>query len=226
MSCDPFEMALVHGGFRRELHSATRLVRGVVAGDRRRAAVVAGHIDFMMTAIHEHHESEDRVVWPKLAKKAPDRAEQINRMENSHRAIDVACQRVREVAVPWVQTGDASQAERLLPVIEGLADRVDEHFDDEEDTVVPLIAESLSPREWRRFLARGSAFVRTHPRRGLALGGIVLDGQPTEVRKRFLGNVPLPVRTIFNVIGDRVYEGYRTEIYGSTDQKIRPDNRS
>jgi hypothetical protein len=48
MSCDPFEMALVHSGFRRELHNAAGLVRGVTDGDRNRAAVVADHIDFMM----------------------------------------------------------------------------------------------------------------------------------------------------------------------------------
>jgi len=62
MSCDPFEMALVHSGFRRELHNATGLVRGVNPGDRKRAEVVADHIDFVMTAIHFHHTAEDLVV--------------------------------------------------------------------------------------------------------------------------------------------------------------------
>jgi len=52
MPCDPFEMALVHSGFRRELHNAAGLVGGVSAGDSRRAAVVYEHIDFMMTAVH------------------------------------------------------------------------------------------------------------------------------------------------------------------------------
>jgi len=117
------------------------------------------------------------------------------------------------------RTADSSLAEELVPLVEGLAELVDAHFDDEEDTVVPLIATSLSPNEWRRFLAHGSAFVRAHPRRGLALGGIVLDGQPADVRKRFLGNVALPVRTIFDVVGDRVYEGYHNQVYGSTGQK-------
>lgn len=42
--------------------------------------------------------------------------------------------------------------------VEGFAGRADEHFEDEERSVVPLIAEYLSPKEWRKFLARGSAF--------------------------------------------------------------------
>ena len=92
---------------------------------------------------------------------------------------------------------------------------VDEHFDDEENNVVPVIAEYLSPKEWRKFLSHGSAFVRAHPRRGLALGGIVLDGESAETRERFLGNLPFPLRTIFKTIGHRVYAGYRAQTYGS-----------
>ena len=155
MSCDPFEMALVHSGFRRELHNAAGLVRGVTDGDRNRAAVVADHIDFMMTAVHFHHTAEDSVVWPKLTAKVSDRAERVGRMEDAHRAIDVACQRVRETTIGWGRTADSSLAEELVPLVEGLAELVDAHFDDEEDTVVPLIATSLSPNEWRRFLAHG-----------------------------------------------------------------------
>ena len=166
MPCDPFEMALVHRGFRRELHNAAGLVRGVTAGDSRRAAVVCEHIDFMMTGVHFHHSAEDGVVWPTLSARAPSRAAELTRMEDVHRAIDDASERVRATAVAWAETGDRWRAEELMPVIEGFASRVDEHFDDEEDNVVPLSAEYLSPKEWRKFLAHGSAFVRAHPRRG------------------------------------------------------------
>ena len=97
-----------------------------------------------------------------------------------------------------------------MPVVEEFAGRVDEHFDDEERNVVPLIAEYLSPKEWRKFLAHGSAFVRAHPRRGLALGGIVLDGESAQTRAASsLGNVPLPARTAYKIFGDRIYAGYR-----------------
>jgi hypothetical protein len=41
----------------------------------------------------------------------------------------------------------------------------------------------------------------------------VLDGESAETRERFLGNVPLPVRTIFKMVGERVYAGYRAQIY-------------
>lgn len=87
MPCDPFEMALVHRGFRRELHNAPGLVRGVTAGDSRRAAVVSAHIGFLMTAVHFHHSTEDGEVWPKLSARAPGRAGEVSRMQSAHRAV-------------------------------------------------------------------------------------------------------------------------------------------
>jgi hemerythrin-like domain-containing protein len=214
MPCDPFEMALVHRGFRRELHKADDLVLSVSAGDSGRAAVVYQHIDFMMTAVHFHHSAEDKLVWPKLFARTPGRAAELTRMEDTHQAIDDACERVRATAVAWTETGEPRRAQELVPAIDDFTRRVDEHFDDEEQNVVPVIAEYLSPKEWGKVLAHGSAFVRAHPRRGLALGGIVLDGETIETRQRFLGNLPLPLRTVFTMFGDRIYASYRAQVNG------------
>lgn len=214
MPCDPFEMALVHGGFRREFHNASGLVRDVAAGDHRRAGVVGAHLDFMMTALHYHHHAEDTVVWPRLASRAPSRTTEVSRMEDAHRAIADTGGRVRDTMVQWAKGGDRRLAGQLVPLVEEFAGRVDEHFDDEERDVVPLIAEHLAPREWRKFLAHGSAFLRAHPRWGLALGGVVLDGASSHTRQRFLGGVPLPARAAFMLAGERVYADYRTRVYG------------
>ena len=182
MPCDPFEMALVHRGFRRELHNAAGLVRGVTPGDNTRAAVVCEHIDFMMTAVHFHHSAEDGVVWPRLSARAPSRAAELTRMEDAHRTIDHACERVRSTAVSWAETGDCLRADELISVIDEFVSRVDEHFDDEEHNVVPLIAEYLSPKEWRKFLAHGSAAGRERAHRRLA--GRALQAASAEVALR------------------------------------------
>ncbi len=126
-------------------------------------------------------------------------------MPDAHRAIDDSSERVRLTLVQWTSTGDLRLAEQLVPLVERFGAVVDEHFDDEERTVVPLIAEYLNAKEWRKFLAHGSAFVRAHPRRGLVLGAIVLDGQPTGTRERFLANVPLFARTAYRMFGERLY---------------------
>jgi hemerythrin-like domain-containing protein len=215
MPSDPFEMALVHRAFRRELCNATDLVRETSVGDTSRSAVVGRHIEFMLSAIHHHHLAEDTQVWPKLSAKAPSRTVEVHRMRNDHRDISDASERVRATATRWADSADRSLADQLISHVQEFIGRIDEHFDDEERNVVPLIAEYLTPRQWRKFLAHGSAFVRAHPKRGLALGGMVLDGQSEESRRRFLGNVPMPVRTVFKMVGDRVYAGYRAEVYGA-----------
>ncbi len=135
-------------------------------------------------------------------------------MEDGHRAIADTSERVRATAVRWAESADPWLAGQLVSLLQELAGRVDEHFDDEERNVVPLIAEHLSPKEWLKLLAHGSAFVRAHPRRGLALGGIVLDGESAETRERFLSNVPLTARTAYKIFGDRIYAGYRAQVYG------------
>jgi hemerythrin-like domain-containing protein len=213
--CDPFEMAVVHRGFRSKFHDAAGLVRSVAPGDRKRARVIGRHIAFMMTALHHHHRAEDKDVWPKLSAREPRLGAEIGRMEHAHRVIDHRSDQVRSTVAKWARTGDARLAADLVPLVREFASLVDEHFDDEEAVVVPLLAEYLEPNEWRKFLAHGSAFVRAHPKRGLVLGAIVLDGESEETRQRFLGNVPLLARTAFNMFGDRLYSGYRSQVYGS-----------
>lgn len=222
MPSDPFEMAIVHRAFRAQLHSAPDLVRGVAAGDSRRAAVVGRHVDFVMTALHHHHLAEDAVVWPKLSARAPGRVAETVRMAEAHHGITAASERVRAIVTQWSKSADPALSLQVLPLVEELAGLVDEHFDDEERAVVPLVAEYLTPGEWRKFLAHGSAFVRTHPKRGLAFGGMVLYGETAENRERFLENVPLFARVPFKMFGDRIYAAYRTEVYGPSSPDRTP----
>ncbi len=222
MPSDPFEMAIVHRAFRVELDNAAGLIRGVAAGDNRRSAMVGSHIDFVMTALHHHHLAEDAVVWPMLAARAPSRTAEVTRMEDAHRGITDTSERVRDTTARWAESGDPWLAGQLVPLVQKLASRVDEHFDDEERSVVPLIAEYLNPKEWRKFLAHGSAFVRAHPKLGLALGGMVLAGESAENRNRFLSNVPLFARVPFKMFGDRIFAGYRAEVYGLSLRRRTP----
>jgi hypothetical protein len=211
---DEFDMAVAHRGFRSELRNAPGLVRDVAAGDTTRSAIVGGHLDFIMTALHHHHRAEDASIWPKLHARAPERAAEVGRMEEAHHAITVVAERVQSALARWAQSGDATLARQFLPTLAELSSRVDEHLDDEERNVVPLIAEYLSAKEWRKFLARGSAFLIPHPKLGLVLAGFTLVDLPSERRDRFLSQVPLPARKAYLLLGNRVFTGYRAKVYG------------
>jgi len=93
-------------------------------------------------------------------------------------------------------------------------DVVDEHLDDEEREIVPLIEKYITASEWKKAIARGASILRTHSKLGLVIAGFVLEGASDADRQQFLAGVPAPARLMWNAIGGRVYEGYRVRIYG------------
>jgi iron-sulfur cluster repair protein YtfE (RIC family) len=217
MATDAFELALVHEAFRSELHNAVELARHVAAGDTPRAATVGSHIEFMLTALHHHHKAEDDVIWPKLLARAGAGGIDVVRMAETHDLIAADIARVSGAVKVWVAAADSESAERLLAALEQLCGRLDDHLADEEQTVVPLINAHLTDKEWRQFLARGGRFLFVHPKLGLVLAGFVLNPLSAEDRKRFLGNVPLPQRAAFQLLGMRTFTGYRAKLYQLTE---------
>jgi hemerythrin-like domain-containing protein len=215
MVVDAFEMALVHGAFRRELHNAAGLIHNVEAGDTQRSSTVGGHVAFMAEALHHHHAAEDAVIWPKLRARAATSEVDVTRMEDTHREIADFIEHVRTVATSWAASADPRVADQLVSTLEQFRNRLDEHLADEERNIVPLINGHLTPREWRQFLARGGRFLFTHPKLGLVLAGFVLDPLSAEGRQRFLANVPPPQRIAFQLFGMRTCAAYRAKLYGS-----------
>ena len=172
MAADAFEMALVHGAFRRELTSAPSLIHNVEAGDTERSSTVGGHVAFMAEALHHHHAAEDAVIWPKLRARAATSEVDVTRMEDTHREIADYIERVRTVATSWSASADPRVADQLVPTLEEFGARLDEHLADEERNVVPLINDHLTLREWRQFLARGGRFLFTASEAGTGSSGL------------------------------------------------------
>jgi hypothetical protein len=56
---DGREMLILHDMFRREFALMPGLVRGVAAGDRERAQVIAAHITYVSTILHHRHHGKD-----------------------------------------------------------------------------------------------------------------------------------------------------------------------
>lgn len=145
MAIDAFDMALVHRVFRNELRNAPRLVGEVSVGDTRRSAIVAGHVELMVAALHHHHAAEDELIWPKLHARAATRASDIVRMEDQHRGIADAVEQVQGILPSWIGSADTSSTRRLGAALEELFTRVDGHLDEEERYIVPLINDTSRP---------------------------------------------------------------------------------
>ena len=118
---------------------------------------------------------------------------------------------VTDDAKRWAAS--AASPDELALSLEQLCAALDEHLDDEERAIVPLINAHLTPKEWRRFLARGGRFLFVHPRLGLVLAGFVLNPVPEDDRRRFLANVGLPQRIAFQLFGGRAFSWYRDRLH-------------
>lgn len=209
-----FEMAMVHRVFRNELHGVPELINGVGAGDAKRAAVVNAHLRFIVAVLHHHHTAEDDLVWPKLHARVSLRDHDVCRMEDAHRAIAAGIDTAKATGSVWAQTGAPWAAERLRTAVDELIGLVDVHLDDEERDVVPLIEQCITASEWKKASVRGASFLRTHPRLGLVFAGCAFEGVSDDDKHRFLAGVPPAARTMWQLVGNRTYEGYRAWLYG------------
>ena len=64
------QMLVIHRALRRELHLLPDVIEAVAAHDIRRAATVVEHALLVLTFLHEHHDAEDRLLWPLLRERS------------------------------------------------------------------------------------------------------------------------------------------------------------
>src|SRR4029077_11208800 len=95
------EMVVIHRIFRREFPLLAGVVRRTSTGDARRAAPIAGHIEFCLTSLHHHHSAEDEYLWPKLLERARPHAELVRRMEAQHEELAGCVEQARQLTGHW-----------------------------------------------------------------------------------------------------------------------------
>ena len=113
---------------------------------------------------------------------------------------------VGEVGDPWL-------AGQLVPLVEELAVRVDEHLGDEVRNIVPLISPSTSAPG-----SGGSASRTRHVRKGAPEAGLRPGRHRARRRVARIGSdssemVLLPVRTAYKIFGDRIVRGLPGQIF-------------
>jgi len=201
--CETHDMVVVHRVFRREFALLPRMVRAVAPGDVGQAGVVVAHAREMTAMLHHHHTAEDVLVWPRLRDRAALDPWLVDRMEAQHHVVgglldelDVALPRFAETADPAVGTVIASVLARLSVAL-------DEHLDEEETSILPVVARTLTVAEWEELATRGMAAM-SKPRLLVILGHILEEADDDE-RAAFLRHVPLPARVAYRLVGRRRY---------------------
>lgn len=209
------EMVVVHRVFRRESRLLPELVRAVRPGDLARAELLAGLYREYEQGLHTHHTSEDTMLWPKLLARVDLDAEQVLRMEQQHQVVADGMAAVTPLLAAWERTASAESRDALAAALDRHRADLLVHLDEEEQSVLPLVAEHITVAEWN---ALGEE-ARSHtPKDKLlfVLGALLEEATPEE-RARFMAHLPLPARVLWHTIGRRAYAKRMRNVRGQLD---------
>lgn len=180
-----------HRSMRGDAHRFAALLRDVADGRTAnppaRAKAIAEYLETLCDGIHHHHQAEDDVLWPVLEASAGAVVD-LRELTDDHRQLDPLLDAIRRDArVLAAAPGDRDAAERLATVLGTLRDLLDEHIDDEERTVFPVIRRYVSDADWDKV----EAAVRKGGKLGFELPRIERYATPDELAelKRMAGPV-------------------------------------
>ena len=194
------DMLLIHRLIRRELGLLPGMIRRA-GGNPPRAQRVARHVSEMTDFLHDHHDGEDTFLWPVLRTSPDLDTPTIERMETQHAHVAAALHGVQRDLPTWTTSADAISGETMAADIESMNEVLNAHLDEEETTVLPMVARTLTAEQWAQLAKHGFAAI-PGKRRLVMLGHILEEASPEET-KTFLLNVPPPARIAFKLIGRR-----------------------
>lgn len=209
--CDTDDLLMIHAVFRHAFAHAPELVEKTSPKDRARVAQVADVIHEGMTALHEHHLNEDRVLWHLLAERAPEKRTDIERMKLEHAEIAASITALDALIAAW-RAAPEEKAE-LVDALRRFNQEVVLHLDDEEASAKPLAARLLSQSEWNQ-LREGGVPEIPKDRLVFHLGYLMHCSPSPALRQEFWHALPLPVRLMYRLFGERKFKQEWKSLYG------------
>ena len=125
-----------------------RLLRAAPVPSPARVTFLADHIGLVLKALHDHHDDEDALLYPKLIERVPEQAQMTEQVEHEHQLITVALDTASAACATWRERPSVQTGEALAAALDHLNAVVQPHLDDEEQKVVPLAAVTLTQQEW------------------------------------------------------------------------------
>ncbi|WP_261720539.1 hemerythrin domain-containing protein [Streptomyces sp. FZ201] len=187
-------------------HQTHRLMTALLAEAAPRPSVPLAALaqlrDFLVAAIRHHHETEDNLLWPRLAEAAPAAARALEELTDEHERLDTALDRLAAVAVD-----DEDARHALHEAAVAVRDSVLGHLEHEEPILLPALRDHMSPAAWDDFARQVIAStppVALH----LMIGFLDEAGTPEEV-KLLLGGLPEPARPLVPAMRQQAHEELR-----------------
>jgi iron-sulfur cluster repair protein YtfE (RIC family) len=149
---DLLGITMAHRMMRRDARRLTEVAERIAAGETcspRRAAAIAHWVGMLCDEVHHHHTTEDEALLPLLAARAGADAD-LAELGDDHRALDPLLDAVRAGATALVEAGASRRAAaaQLGAALARVRDELDEHIEDEERSMFPMIEKYLTVAEW------------------------------------------------------------------------------
>ena len=208
--CDTSDMVIVHRMFRRECALLPQLVAAVAGGDLARARTVAGHAREVLDMLHHHHVGEDELLWPRLSARTLFHADLLARMGSQHQGLAVLLEHAATAFIAWQHAPTAPTGTALTALLEQLSAGLNEHFDEEEAAVLPIVERVITAAEYQEVGQRG--LVSIPLTRRLVVLGYLLEGATPQERSDFLAAIPAPARLAYRLIGARQHRHETTRL--------------
>lgn len=162
-------MGIVHSALKRDLTRARDVLSAEPAPRGRQRVALGEHVSWMLDFLHGHHSGEDQGLWPLVRQRNPDAAELLDSMEADHARIAPAADAAAAAAAEYTATTTDAPRVALVQALNDLLDVLVPHLDREVAEAMPVVAASISDREWDDIEQR--YFVKKKSTRELAMEG-------------------------------------------------------
>lgn len=209
--CDTTDMLMVHNLFRHLFTQARPLIRTVPDDDTARAQIVTSHLREITRALHDHHATEDELLWDDLVVRAPACALHVDQMRAQHGVVAALIEELDELLPAFESTASADSRRAVMATFDAIRTTLLLHLGDEEDDLLPVVGVTLTQAEWDRI---GEAARSKIPRDRMfvQLGWILASMSPEEGQAWLRKSLPLPARLAYKTIGHRQYESERRRL--------------
>jgi hemerythrin superfamily protein len=194
----------MHKAMRADSQRLIRAVDALPAGDLQHAAALGRAFGAIVGLIHDHHWTEDDVMYPFLLERVPTFESDVIRLEDDHVELDAAMARIsarfrllahQVSARLWQDTrghllDEAATFDRVLV----------DHLDREEAVVVPPFESLLSEAD-QHTLQREEAKLTTYRHMRMAVPWVLANATPEEE-----ASLRATAPRLLGVIQDRVWE--------------------
>ena len=187
-------MGIVHNALRRDLGRLRQVLTNGQPDAGQRAALGA-HAVWLMDFLHEHHGGEDDGLYPMVLAKNPQARELLDVMDADHKRVIPAMDTFRDAVKRWAASGDDADRVETHGALDELVAVLYPHLEREENEMMPVVAASITQRDWHRWDQAHNIKPKKLPRLAEE-GNWLLDDLDPERRKIVEAEVPLIPRYI------------------------------